>query len=70
MLVIRLGVFLFDFLFGWLLGIKKEGFNIRQGQAKRILGKGGMFQGTFNTIGQWIHERVYFLFSIQGFQLG
>ena len=32
-----------------------------------ILGKGGMFQRTFNTIGKWSQERVYFLFNMQAF---
>ena len=27
-------------MFVWLLGIRKEGFNVRQDWAKRILGKG------------------------------
>ena len=54
-------------MYVWLLGIRKEGFNIRQGRAKRILDKGGMFQRTFNTILQWSQERVDLLFNMQAF---
>ena len=54
-------------MYVWLLRIRKERFNIRQGCAKRILGKGGMIQRTSNTIGQWSQERVYLLFNMQAF---
>ena len=57
-------------MYASLLGIRKERFDIRQGLAKRILGKGEIIPG--NIQDHWEMESGKDFLAIQyvGFQLG